>query len=144
MAKRKPVGAVHSDERRDVKRFLNLRPWSHPIIVHLAERVIDRGKDDRERIPAVEAIEEGDRIEDIAEITKVCQEKDSAVRKIDTPGLRIGANAFADGETRIAEIIPILKAGPVPPVIAGERRDAQQFRYAVHIQERHEDRIGEL
>src|SRR5262250_3240335 len=63
---------------------------------------------------------------------------------MDTAGFRVGANALADCQARIAEIVPIVETGPVPPVIAREGRHVQQVGYLIHVQKRHEERIRKL
>ena len=94
--KRESVRTIHADERRNVKGLSNLCLRSYPIIVHFSERVVDRGKDSGERIVMVEAIKEGNGIEDVSEVSQVRQEEDLAIRQIDAVRFRVRPNAFAD------------------------------------------------
>jgi hypothetical protein len=40
-------------------------------------------------------------------------------------------------------MIAIVEARPIPPIVAGQPRPAQQLRHAIDIEQRHEQRIRE-
>ena len=55
----------------------------------------------------------------------------------------VDGKPFSERAVRIAEMIAVVEARPVPPVVAGEPRLAHQLRHAIDVDERHEQREGE-
>jgi hypothetical protein len=100
-------------------------------------------QDDLQLLPAIEAIEERDRIEAVAEIPQVRQQEDAAGWHRDPVARRIGFEPVPERTARIAEMIPIVEARPVPAVVARYRRHAHQLRHAIDVEQRHEQRVRE-
>ena len=56
---------------------------------------------------------------------------------------RVEREPLPQRSSRIAEMIAIVEAGPVPAVVARHRRHAHQLRHAIDVEQRHEQRIRE-
>src|SRR5688572_1432038 len=92
-----PVGRLHADEGRDVKRLLarvpdwrlirlGIRPGRNQIAVPLAERVVHLVEDgDQRPVAPTPAVEYAQRIEGIAQDARIAEQADP-----DVPGLQPG------------------------------------------------------
>ena len=65
------------------------------------------------------------------------------VRQLDPVARRVDGEPFPERAARIAEMIAIVEARPVPAVVARQPRHAHQLRHAIDVEQRHEQRIRE-
>ena len=56
---------------------------------------------------------------------------------------RVEREPLPERARRIAEVIAVVEARPVPAVVARQPRHAHQLRQAIDVEQRHEQRIGE-
>src|SRR5262249_62312163 len=98
----------------------------------------------RQLAPRIAAVEQRNRIEVVAEVPQVREQVDWTVRQCDAARRCIAPQALAQRQSRVAEVVALVEAGPVPSVVAEQRRDAHQLRNAVDIQERHEQPVRKL
>src|SRR5262249_37395959 len=114
-----------------------------PVVVRLAERVIDLRQHRQQRSVPVVAVIKRNRIEDVPEVPQMREEEDLAVGQCHSPASRVFRETDAQGLCGITEVIALAVRRPVPSIVGGERRNAHQLGKAIDVKKRHEDRIGE-
>src|SRR5579859_1092299 len=72
------------------------------------------------------------------------QKKHFSIRQRYFVGTGVVVKPFAKAQSGIPEVVFFEEAGPIPSVVAGERRDRHHLRYVVDIERDHKYRIGEL
>ena len=150
LGQREAILHVRRHERRYVERLaggrMKVAPSGgrpQPVVVRAAKGVVHLRHHQAQARRAIEAIEERYRVEAVAQVAQVGQQEDPAVGQLDVLPSRVGRQPLAQRRGGRAEVIAVVEARPVPPVVAGESRHRHQFRNAVHVEEGHERPVGE-